>query len=80
MTYLIVSTVDDTFPQVLRWLSGRTVMVLVKLIVIVALTPAFLFPSVLVAIIGAYYGQVYIQAQLSVKREMSNAKQPVLGQ
>ncbi|KAG6919579.1 hypothetical protein DXG01_004242 [Tephrocybe rancida] len=32
-----------------------------------------------VAILGGWAGQIYIAAQLSVKREMSNAKAPVLG-
>jgi hypothetical protein len=31
------------------------------------------------AIIGGIIGQLYMRAQLCVKREMSNAKQPVLG-
>ena len=53
---------------------------LVKLSAVVILTPAFLLPGVLVAIAGGYCGQIYMQAQLSVKRELSNAKQPVLGQ
>jgi hypothetical protein len=57
-----------------------TVTMVVKFTAVVVLTPAFLLPGVLVAIAGGYCGQLYIQAQLSVKREMSNAKQPVLGQ
>jgi hypothetical protein len=31
------------------------------------------------AVAGGFLGQVYMRAQLSVKREMSNAKQPVIG-
>ena len=57
-----------------------TVTMLVKFTAVVILTPVFLLPGVLVAVVGGYCGQLYIQAQLSVKREMSNAKQPVLGQ
>jgi hypothetical protein len=33
----------------------------------------------MVAIMGSWCGQIYIKAQLSVKREMSNARSPVLG-
>lgn len=43
------------------------------------MTPLFLVPGVLVAVLGGACGQIYIAAQLSVKREMSNAKAPVLG-
>jgi hypothetical protein len=33
----------------------------------------------LLAVIGGWCGQLYIRAQLCVKREMSNARAPVLG-
>jgi len=39
----------------------------------------FIIPGVIVAILGGWCGQIYIKAQLSVKREMSNARSPVLG-
>ncbi|KAJ7172815.1 hypothetical protein C8R43DRAFT_1208856 [Mycena crocata] len=46
---------------------------------VVLLTPLFFVPGVLAAIIGGIVGQLFIKAQLSVKRESSNAKAPVLG-
>lgn len=52
---------------------------LTKFGAVVVLTPVFLVPSVAVAVLGAQIGQIYIRAQLSVKREVSNAKAPVLG-
>ncbi|PBK77153.1 hypothetical protein ARMSODRAFT_949046 [Armillaria solidipes] len=57
-----------------------SVTMLIKFVAVVIVTPFFLFPSVIVALAGAWCGQVYIKAQLSVKREMSNAKSPVLSQ
>jgi hypothetical protein len=33
----------------------------------------------MIAVLGGLLGQVYMKAQLSVKREMSNAKAPVVG-
>ncbi|KAF7325835.1 ATP-binding cassette transporter [Mycena kentingensis (nom. inval.)] len=42
------------------------------------LTPLFAVPGVLAALIGGLVGQLFIKAQLSVKRESSNAKAPVL--
>ena len=53
---------------------------LVKIAAVVYLTPLFMVPGVLLAVLGGACGQVYIAAQLSVKREMSVAKAPVLGQ
>ena len=52
---------------------------IVKLGAVVLLTPIFVIPGIVVAILGGWCGQIYIKAQLSVKREMSNARSPVLG-
>jgi hypothetical protein len=49
------------------------VTVLTRLVVIVIFTPIFVFPSVAVAILGFYLGNLYLRAQLSVKREMRYA-------
>lgn len=35
--------------------------------------------GILLAVLGGFLGQIYMKAQLSVKREMSNAKAPVIG-
>lgn len=51
---------------------------LVKVVSVVTYTPAFLAPALTIALIGGWLGNMYIKAQLSVKREMSNAKSPVL--
>jgi hypothetical protein len=41
----------------------------VRLGAVVLITPVFLLPGLLVGIVGGFWGQVYIRAQLSVKRE-----------
>lgn len=56
-----------------------TVMLIVKLGTVVLFAPVFIIPVVIVAGIGGFLGSVYMRAQLSIKREMSNAKAPVLG-
>lgn len=40
-------------------------------------SPVFFFPGIVVALVGAVVGKMYMAAQLSVKREMSNAKSPI---
>lgn len=40
-------------------------------------SPVFLVPGAVVMAAGAWLGQIYIRAQLAVKREMSNARSPV---
>lgn len=53
---------------------------MVQLSAVLVITPVFIGPGILVFVTGAWVGQIYMKAQLSVKREMSNAKSPVLGQ
>ena len=55
-----------------------TLVLLVKLAAVVLYTPVFFFPSLLIGALGSWLGQVYMKSQLSLKREMSNAKAPVL--
>jgi hypothetical protein len=50
------------------------VMALSRLIAIMVSAPVFILPAGMVGAIGAFVGQIYIKAQLSVKRERSNAK------
>ena len=54
------------------------VLMICKLLAVVIYTPIFLLPSIFVIGFGVWLGNVYIKAQLSVKREMSNCKAPVL--
>lgn len=51
----------------------------VKLAAVVLFTPIFFIPGIGLAAVGAYCGQIYIKAQLSVKRDMSVARAPILG-
>lgn len=71
---------DGQISNGLWWLAEMTITMLIKFGAVVLFTPAFLLPGVVVAILGGCTGQIYIAAQLSVKREMSNARAPVLGQ
>jgi hypothetical protein len=45
-----------------------------RLIAITISAPAFILPAAGIGAAGVFIGQVYIKAQLSVKRERSNAK------
>lgn len=57
---------------------SMTIAMILRLIAVLIYTPIFVIPGVAVGAIGSWCGQIYIKAQLSVKREMSNAKSPVL--
>lgn len=75
-----VSLVDGPIKDTLRWLTEISGSMFMKLSAVVFMTPIFLIPGVIVGILGGWVGQIYMAAQLSVKREMSNAKAPVVGQ
>ena len=69
---------DGPISDGLSNLINMTSTMLLKLSAVILFTPSFLLPGVLLAVVGGWIGQVYIKAQLSVKREMSVAKAPVL--
>ncbi|KAF8213507.1 P-loop containing nucleoside triphosphate hydrolase protein [Mycena galopus ATCC 62051] len=74
-----IRTVDGPISQGLWGLLEMTISMLVKFAAVILFTPLFFIPGMLVGALGGWCGQIYIAAQLSVKREMSNAKAPVLG-
>ena len=75
---LTATTVDSAIPEYLHPVLMIGISMVAKLIAVVVFSPAFLLPGAAVFLIGAWVGQVYMKAQLSVKREMSNARSPVL--
>ena len=67
-------SVDGPIPQSLYRVFSQFIGVLTKLSVIVIFSPIFLFPGIAIAILGIFMGNLYMKAQLSVKREMRYAK------
>ncbi|KAI9431384.1 hypothetical protein H4582DRAFT_2085055 [Lactarius indigo] len=56
-----------------------SVAMFLKFIAVVYFTPGFAVPGIAIAFFGAWLGRIYMKAQIAIKREMSNAKAPVLG-
>lgn len=63
---LIFSTVEISLFLIVRFFS------------VVLMAPIFLVPGFIAGVLGAWIGNIYIKAQLSVKREMSKSKSPVI--
>ena len=59
--------------------AGMSTALVGRLIAVFIYTPYVVPAAMAVGVLGVWIGQVYMKAQLSVKREMSNAKAPVLG-
>jgi hypothetical protein len=72
--------VDDSLPNYLRHTLGQAIQALARLIGIVINAPVFIFPGFIMAGLGVILSQLYLKVQLSVKRERSNAKAPVLAE
>jgi ABC-type multidrug transport system fused ATPase/permease subunit len=71
--------VDGSVSREFQFLVEVSSILVIKLLSIVIIRPLFLIPGVVVFLVGGACGNVYMAAQLSVKREMSNARAPVLG-
>ena len=52
---------------------------LTKFVGVIVMSPIFAIPGTMLGLLGSWIGDLYIRAQLSVKREMSRARAPVLG-
>jgi hypothetical protein len=76
----MLSSVDGEISQYLNMLLSYSVSMLTEFCSILLITPSFTPIGLVVAIAGRWLGNVYMKAQLSVKREMSNAKAPILAQ
>ncbi|KAF8803433.1 multidrug resistance-associated ABC transporter [Phlegmacium glaucopus] len=73
-----IATVDTGLPWNLAGVVEVLTAMVIKLAAPVLFTPIFLLPGILIAALGVYLGNVYLRAQMSVKREKSNAKSPLL--
>ncbi|KAF7377837.1 hypothetical protein MSAN_00207200 [Mycena sanguinolenta] len=74
-----IDTIDDSLSEGFWDLTQTSFVLLTRLLAIVVFTPLFFVPGMFVGIMGAWCGRIYMSSQMSVKREMSNARAPVLG-
>lgn len=76
-----ISSIDSWFEEFLYMTIRVTLKLAVLLTSAVIMTGWYaLIPGMLLAVLGGFLGQVYLKCQLNVRREMSNAKAPVLSQ
>ncbi|KAF7324829.1 ATP-binding cassette transporter [Mycena kentingensis (nom. inval.)] len=73
-----IGAVDDDLAEAFWNLIGNTLYLITSLFAVVLFTPLFTIPGIAIGLVGIYLGRIYMASQLSVKREMSNAKAPVL--
>ncbi|TCD68042.1 hypothetical protein EIP91_011586 [Steccherinum ochraceum] len=73
-----LAAVDDNLPMFFSQVSEVTAFLIARFIALLIIAPSALVPGVLVAVAGTMVGYVYLQAQRSIKREMSNAQAPII--
>ncbi|KAH8986100.1 hypothetical protein EDB92DRAFT_2116516 [Lactarius akahatsu] len=74
-----IRALDGPVADAFAWAIDISADMLIKFVAVIYLTPAFAVPGISIAVLGAWLGRIYMKAQMSIKREMSNAKAPVLG-
>lgn len=55
-----------------------SLLLIVRFLSVVFMSPIFLIPGFIAGALGAWIGNIYIKAQLSVKREMTKYNSPVI--
>ena len=78
LTYYAPS-VDNQIADGLIFVVEITATMLLKFCAVILVSPTLTGPGVLVFMLGGLLFQAYMKAQLPLKREMSNAKAPVMG-
>ncbi|KAF9525551.1 multidrug resistance-associated ABC transporter [Crepidotus variabilis] len=73
-----MAAIDIQLTWCLNGLVSLLVGMVVKLSGPVFYTPIFILPGIFIAVVGSYIGNIYLKAQMSVKREQSNARSPML--
>ncbi|KAJ3544544.1 hypothetical protein NMY22_g2754 [Coprinellus aureogranulatus] len=73
-----IDCVDGPLMNELEGLLITFLIMIVDLASAVIFVPLFTLPGLFIAALGMYIGSKYLKAQLSVRREMSNAKAPML--
>ncbi|PPR04710.1 hypothetical protein CVT24_011832 [Panaeolus cyanescens] len=71
-------SIDGGLPFLFSYVVGQIVGMIVRFASILYFTPVFLIPGMFVTLLGFILGKIYLKAQMSTKREMSNALSPML--
>lgn len=63
-----IGSVDASLPRKVQSTIDLTMSVVQRLVIIVLFAPVFITPGIMLAVMGTIIGQLYIKAQLPVKR------------
>ncbi|CAE6514065.1 unnamed protein product [Rhizoctonia solani] len=72
-----IRCVDEALPLHLESFINITFSMCSSFLVVIIFSPQFIIPGTTILAGGFWVGHIYLRAQLSVKREMSNARSPL---
>lgn len=75
-----IKSCDSILARCVQMVSELSITLAVKLVLLIWMVPAFAPLAITVGLVGAIMGEFYVQAQMNVKRECSNAKSPLYSQ
>ncbi|KAI8994066.1 multidrug resistance-associated ABC transporter [Trametes punicea] len=74
-----MQSIDTSIPRIILAVVETSIFLILRIVATSLMAPIFVVPSVVIGFIGSWLGRIYLKAQMCVKREMSNARAPVLG-
>ncbi|KAI0351013.1 multidrug resistance-associated ABC transporter [Trametes cingulata] len=74
-----MQSIDITIPRQVFYMVESTIFMLLRAAATAIMAPLFIPAAAVIGVLGATLGWIYLKAQICVKREMSNARAPVLG-
>ncbi|KAK0487292.1 P-loop containing nucleoside triphosphate hydrolase protein [Armillaria novae-zelandiae] len=78
-TTVDIKAVDNSIPFTVHRFTELNLQLIIQFGSIIFFSPAFIFPGIVMTCLGGVFGQLYMKAQLPVKRCNANAKSPLLG-
>ncbi|KAJ7696072.1 multidrug resistance-associated ABC transporter [Mycena rosella] len=70
--------IDNSFSLRMAGFTELSIFMLTKFTTIIILSPAFILPGGVIALLSVLTGRIYMVAQLPIQREMSAARSPIL--
>ncbi|KAJ7134490.1 P-loop containing nucleoside triphosphate hydrolase protein [Mycena epipterygia] len=73
-----IGKVDNNFALMAVRFIELTIFMLTKFTAVMVLSPAFILPGAIIALLSVVIGRIYMVAQLPIQRQMSAARSPML--
>ncbi|GJJ15115.1 hypothetical protein Clacol_009390 [Clathrus columnatus] len=73
-----IAAIDISVPSLMASWALNSSALVTSFATVVIMVPRFAVPGVILGLLGFFCGQVYMKAQLPIKRQMSNYRSPII--